>query len=245
MKLFLPKQHGAWAMLVIPFWLGVLAAGDFNWLVVLLFAGWFFLYLGTYPFLLLFKRKKKREHKWWATVYFTIAILLLFWPIFQEPKLILLGFVFLPFMLVNIYFSSENKDRAFWNDICAVIIFSCSGLAGGILINGQVEQLSILISLCTFLFFTGSTLYVKTMIREKTNLTYKRLSWGYHILIPMALLAFGESIIAIAYLPSLFRAIYLYGKKHSIMKIGIYEIINSAIFFMIMSFYILEKHPGS
>ncbi|WP_251032856.1 YwiC-like family protein [Bacillus sp. ISL-7] len=24
MELFLPKQHGAWAMLIIPFWLGVI-----------------------------------------------------------------------------------------------------------------------------------------------------------------------------------------------------------------------------
>lgn len=30
MKLFLPKQHGAWAMLIIPFWLGVIKGG-FIW----------------------------------------------------------------------------------------------------------------------------------------------------------------------------------------------------------------------
>ena len=30
MKLFLPKQHGAWAMLIIPFWLGI-AATNMIW----------------------------------------------------------------------------------------------------------------------------------------------------------------------------------------------------------------------
>ncbi|WP_080847301.1 YwiC-like family protein [Cytobacillus gottheilii] len=243
MKLFLPKQHGAWAMLIIPFWLGVAAAGNFDWRMLLLFSGWFFLYLGTYPFLLLFKRKKKKEHKVWASVYFTIAAFLLIIPVFHEPKLIWLGLVFIPFMLLNVYFSAKNKDRAFLNDVCAIMIFSLSGLAGAILINGNVEKMSILISICTLLFFTGSTLYVKTMIREKSNRTYKLLSWSYHILIPLTFLIWGELIIAIAYLPSLFRAIYLYGKKRSVMRIGIYEIINSALFFIIMILYVIEKHP--
>ncbi|MFC5735698.1 YwiC-like family protein [Cytobacillus gottheilii] len=244
MKLFLPKQHGAWAMLIIPFWLGVAAAGDSDWRMLLLFAGWFFLYLGTYPFLLLFKRKKKKEHMVWAAVYFTSAFLLLIIPVVQEPKLVWLGIFFIPFMLLNMYFSSKNQDRAFLNDLCAIMIFSLSGLAGSILINGYVRDLSILITICTLLFFTGSTLYVKTMIREKSNITYKRLSWGYHIAIPLAIFILGEPLVAIAYLPSLFRAIYLYGKKRSVMRIGIYEIINSALFFIIMILYVLEKHPA-
>ncbi|WP_374722706.1 YwiC-like family protein [Peribacillus tepidiphilus] len=41
MKNFLPKQHGAWAMLLIPFWLGV-AASHFSFIHILFFIGWLF-----------------------------------------------------------------------------------------------------------------------------------------------------------------------------------------------------------
>ncbi|EZP78790.1 hypothetical protein H839_02941 [Parageobacillus genomosp. 1] len=46
-KWIVPKQHGAWAMLIVPFLLGAYAGG-FTWLHVPLFVGWFFLYLATY-----------------------------------------------------------------------------------------------------------------------------------------------------------------------------------------------------
>jgi hypothetical protein len=68
MKLFLPKQHGAWAMLIIPFWLGVIE-GEFMWKHVPLFFGWLLLYLATYPMLLLFKKKKLQFYTKWTLVY--------------------------------------------------------------------------------------------------------------------------------------------------------------------------------
>jgi hypothetical protein len=41
MKLFLPKQHGAWAMLIIPFWLGALDGDFYGSISLFLLAGSF------------------------------------------------------------------------------------------------------------------------------------------------------------------------------------------------------------
>jgi hypothetical protein len=76
MKLFLPKQHGAWAMLIIPFWLGVIEGG-FMWKHVPFFFGWLLLYLATYPMLLLFKKKKLQFYTKWTLVYMIPSLLLL------------------------------------------------------------------------------------------------------------------------------------------------------------------------
>ncbi len=60
MKLVIPKQHGAWAMLVIPFLLSVIL-GKPTMYHIPLFLAWFFIYLATYPFLIYIKQKKKKR----------------------------------------------------------------------------------------------------------------------------------------------------------------------------------------
>ncbi|ANF38517.1 membrane protein [Bacillus sp. CN2] len=42
MKAMIPKQHGAWAMLLIPFLLGMVKGGPVFWHIPL-FLGWLFL----------------------------------------------------------------------------------------------------------------------------------------------------------------------------------------------------------
>ena len=60
MKLVIPKQHGAWAMLVIPFLLSVIL-GKPTMYHTPLFLAWFFIYLATYPFLMYIKQKRKKS----------------------------------------------------------------------------------------------------------------------------------------------------------------------------------------
>ncbi|NMD70815.1 YwiC-like family protein [Bacillus sp. DNRA2] len=233
MQLFLPKQHGAWAMLIIPFWLGVAASG-FQWQHIPFFFGWLFLYLATYPLLLLFKKKKIPFYTKWAVIYFIPAVLLLFIVLITRPSIIYFGLIMIPFFFINAYFSSKNNDRAFLNDVSAILTFSIAGLASSYFYNGSINENTILIFIASILFFTGSTFYVKTMIREKKNQQFKWVSWGYHVIVPMIWAVLGEWVVAIAFIPSLARAIYMYGKPYSAKQVGIYEIVNAAIFFLLI-----------
>ncbi|MBB6443526.1 YwiC-like family protein [Bacillus benzoevorans] len=233
MKLFLPKQHGAWAMLIIPYWLGV-AASEFMWQHIPFFIGWTLMYLGTYPFLLIFKGKKVPFHTKWTLFYMVPGLLLLLIPLFARPSIIWFGLLMLPLFSLNIYFSYTNNDRALMNDFLAIFIFSITGLASSYLAKGGIEEIDIKLFMLNFLFFAGCTFYVKTMIREKKSEVYKWISFSYHVLVPLILLADRQWIAAAALLPSLIRAFYLYGKSYSIKKIGIIEIVNAAIFFILI-----------
>jgi hypothetical protein len=235
MKLFMPKQHGAWAMLIIPFWLGA-AASEMIWQHVPFFIGWLLLYLGTYPLLLMFKRKKIPFYRRWAFIYMIPALVFLMVPLFTTPSIVYFGFSMVPFFMLNAYFSAKNKDRALMNDLSAIVVFSIAGLASSYLPGGTINEEAILVFAASILFFTGSTFYVKTMIREKKNANFKWISWSYHLLVPILWLAAGEAIVAIAAIPSLIRAVAFYGKPVSVMKVGIYEIVNAALFFIIMLF---------
>ena len=72
MKMVIPKQHGAWAMLLIPFLLGMLAGHPTIWHIPLLI-GWLFLYLATFPFIMYVRKKKRDLYGKWALIYGAIA----------------------------------------------------------------------------------------------------------------------------------------------------------------------------
>src|SRR5689334_14888641 len=107
MKLFLPKQHGAWAMLIVPFWLGAIGGG-FVWQHVPFFIGWVLLYLATYPMLLLFKRKKILFYTKWTFLYMVPAIIFLLFPFFKNQSIIYFGLLMIPFFVINAFYSSKN-----------------------------------------------------------------------------------------------------------------------------------------
>ncbi|MGI8385454.1 YwiC-like family protein [Robertmurraya sp. P23] len=238
MKLFLPKQHGAWAMLIIPFWLGVIAS-NFLWQHIPFFVGWLLLYLATYPMLLLFKRKKLSLYKKWTIIYMLPALFFLLFPLLTRPSIILFGLIMIPFFCINAYFSSKNNDRALTNDLSAIIVFGIAGLASSFLGEGVISFKAWLAFFSSILFFTGSTFYVKTMIREKKSEVYKQISWGYHLLVFILWLIVGYWIFALASLPSLLRAIFFYGKPYSVRKVGILEIVNAVLFFGMMTVALL------
>lgn len=238
MKLFLPKQHGAWAMVIIPFWLGV-AATEFMWSHIPFFIGWLFLYLATYPMLLLFKRKKMNFYRKWTLIYLVPALILLMFPLWVRPSIIIFGISMIPFFLLNAFYSSKNRDRAFGNDVSAIFVFSFAGLASSYLPAGELNLASLTIFIASILFFIGSTFFVKTMIREKKNQTFKWISWTFHIGVIIVWIIAGKTLLVIAFIPSLIRAIAFYGKGLTMAKLGILEIVNASFFFILVLIYVI------
>lgn len=234
MKPVMPKQHGAWAMLIIPFLFSVIL-GNPKFGHIPLFFAWLFLYLCTYPFLMALKRTKKQKHfiKWFI-IYLIPALIFLIYPVVDEPRLIYFGLAMVPFFFINMYFSKKRNDRALTNDIIAVIIFGIGGLATYFYGTGTIDQTAILLFFLVFFYFLGTIFYVKTMIREKKNVVYKYVSWGYHIGLQVVLVIIGQFGLALAYLFSTIRAIVLYGKKVSIKSIGITEVASSVFFEVIV-----------
>ncbi|MFS0783716.1 YwiC-like family protein [Bacillus sp. 1P06AnD] len=235
--MLIPKQHGAWAMLFIPFALEMLAGGSTVWHIPL-FAGWLLLYLATYPLTLLCKkqRKKKQLYQKWALIYSLLAIVCLLPILWVHFRMVYFGLVMAPMFLINLYYAKKNRDRAFLNDLAAIAAFCVGGLASYYLGAGKLTKEAWVLALHSFLFFLGTTFYVKTMIREKKNKMFKYYSWGYYILLPFIILAIGGGWKTIAYVPSMLRAWFLYGRTLPIMTIGIIEIAVAVLYFLGMVF---------
>lgn len=235
-KPVIPKQHGAYSMLLIPFLFGVFL-GNPKWGHVSLFIAWVFFYLATYPFLMSLKLKRKRNYYLkWAAIYFSMATLGIIYPLITEIRLLFFGLAMVPFFLINMYFSWKKNERAFMNDFVAIIVFSIAGLTSYFYGTGMLDKIAWELFGHSIIYFIGTAFFVKTMIREKRNVRYKIASWTYHLgLIPIFFI-FQVSIYLVAYIPSILRSILLYGKNVKVKTVGIVEIVNATYFFITILF---------
>lgn len=230
MKLIIPKQHGAWGMLLIPFILGVLI-GKGTWYHIPLFFAWLFVYLATYPLLMYVKQPRKKYYLYYFFLYSSVACVFAIVALIYEWRILLFSIVMLPCFFINIYYSHQKNERALLNDIFAIILFCIGGIISYYFTMKTVDEKACVIAVISFLYFMGSTFYVKSMIREKKNPMYRLVSWGYHSLL-MIITLIVSPWFSIIFIPSLVRSIIFYGRNISILKLGILEIVNSIYFFI-------------
>lgn len=217
-------------MLLIPFILGVLI-GKGTWYHIPLFLAWLFVYLATYPLLMYVKQPRKQYYLHSFFIYFSVACVCAIIALIYEWRIVFFSIIMLPCFFVNIYFSRQKNERALLNDMFAIILFCIGGIISYYFTMKTVDEKIWVVATLSFLYFMGSTFYVKTMIREKKNPMYRYISWGYHSLLVIATLIVSPWF-TIAFIPSLIRSILLYGRNISILKVGILESINSIYFFV-------------
>ncbi|WCN39770.1 YwiC-like family protein [Aneurinibacillus uraniidurans] len=227
----IPKQHGAWGMLFVPFVAGASLGGWQIWHLPAL-AGWLLLYLAIYPLLLALKTKRRRHmYLRWAGGYAVGAIALLAVPLAVRPQLFLCGVVMLPLFAVNMWYARRNDERAFGNDSAAVAALCLGGPTAYVIgTGGSYDQRAFMLWFIFVLFFLGSIFFVKTMIRKRDNRVFRLLSWVYHITVPLTLATAGFVFLAIAYVPSLVRALVMPGRELSIKTVGLTETANLLLF---------------
>jgi hypothetical protein len=106
-----------------------------------------------------------------------------------RPWLVWVGLAYLVLFAVNLAFARRNDERAVLNDL--VLIAECTAMvvvtwavaAGGQSwsppsLGGAPGELWVLTVVCA-LVLTGSTLHVKSLIRERRNPVFARLSRGF------------------------------------------------------------------
>lgn len=158
------------------------------------------------------KAKTKKELLHAAIVYFIIAFVFGMISLLYEWRILLFVAVMIPLFIVNMYYARQKNERALLNDISAIIVFCIGGLVSYYFSMKLIDKTALFIALISFLYFLGSTFYVKTMIREKNNPKYRFISWGYHIVLTIIVFAMNPWC-SLIFIPSVMRAIMLYGKK--------------------------------
>ncbi|MCG3118822.1 MAG: hypothetical protein ALAOOOJD_01097 [bacterium] len=227
----IPKEHGAWAVLFVPMFIGASVTGRFSlnvlYLVLSALGGfmsyvpmqtvlraWFFAAPGT---------EKLRAARFWASVYLGCSGLFIV-PLFLQKLWLLVGIgmvgasaFLLNFILVRRY------EKNLWSDLVAVLGLTLSAPSAYYVATGKLDQAAALLWLLNFLFFGGGIVYVHMKLRaaamkknalsfaEKLSLGKLNLLYHFFVLTLVGILVvknFTPLLAMAAFVPMTIHAIY-------------------------------------
>lgn len=185
MSTYLPPQHGAWGFLGLPLFLGA-AVVSWTPLLLLLALAWVAAYPLSYAALGLVRAKRpqrfRRPFLFWLAVVLPAVLAL----VVARPWLVGVGLAYVVLFMVNLLYAKHNNERDMVNEFLFAI--ECSAMvlvvwsigAGGQswnppalhVVPGQVWVLAVV----CLLVLVGSTLHVKSLIRERRDPRFARAS---------------------------------------------------------------------
>jgi hypothetical protein len=223
---FIPPQHGAWAMLLLPWLGGVLIAG-FHWVHLPLLGAWLAGYLLSYYALQAVKTRRPARFRPQLLLYGPVAAALGLVVVVARPAVLAYAPAYLLLLALNARYARQRRERALLNDLgsvvqsCLMVLVAATVAGAGL---GQVVPAF----MAVLLYFTGTVLYVKTMIRERGNAAYHRASVAYHAA-ACVVAAFLSLPLTAVFALLLARAAALPRYRLAPEHVGIIEIVASAL----------------
>lgn len=196
-----PPQHGAWAFLIVPAII-VSFLGAANVVGVIFFLTWVSGYpvsyfLGRALIMRIRRRswtaKAKTELRfaipWMVITFVGVATLLSL-----RPWLFVYGLFVIAIWSVSVYLSWAGRERGITNDLLLVGLASMEPVLMYQVAKDHASLHGIphgiwIVALMSMLFFAGSVIHVKALIREAKNQNWHKGSLAYHVVVLALLLA--------------------------------------------------------
>lgn len=215
-----PPQHGAWAFLIVPAVIvSFLGAG--NGIGFIFFLTWVSGYPVSYflgrALIMRIRRgswtaKAKTELQsaipWIAITFFGVSSL-----VALRPWLSLYGIFVIVLWSISVYLSWAGRERGITNDLLLVGLASMEPVLmyqvakNHSSLNGIPHEIWIA-ALMSMLFFAGSVVHVKSLIREVKNRNWRLGSLIYHLVVLALLTVFARPwYLAIPFALALVRTI--------------------------------------
>ncbi|WP_232436935.1 YwiC-like family protein [Paenibacillus senegalimassiliensis] len=228
MKDYIPNQHGAWAMLVIPFLFGMLASTP-GVVHVWLFTCWLLIYLLMFPLLQWVRTGKFGRVRGPIILYSLLLVPAAAGLLWIRPGVILMALLFLPLFAVNVYYAKRKRERALLNDMVAIVQFSLMVFVSYRLGGGNDYYLAFELFLISTMYFIGTAFYVKTIIRERHNRRFYGYSVSYHLCLALSALWLPSALLSVVAVILLGRAIALPRTGITAKQSGMLEILFSLL----------------
>ncbi len=202
---WLPRQHGAWAMLVLPYCLGVVLAvraGTAGPHLVPLFAFWMLGYFAFHAASGWLKAPAVRRGPWVKPlVTYAAASALCGLATLALGGWAMAGWVpfYLPLLLPALWLASRRRERDTAGGALTVAAASAMTLvarypAPADLAADPGAWTPLVVSGLVFAYFFGTVLYVKTNIRERGSRAFHAVSVGWHAAATLACVALAVAL---------------------------------------------------
>ncbi len=246
----LPKEHGAWAMLYVPFVLGVAVAGRVAWQVLLLLLSTTAVFISRESLLIYWRARARGRDA--AEAGRALLIYLALAATFGSPLifafklfwLIPLGMVGAALLLINGKQASRMEERATMGEVMAIGGLTMTAPAAYYAASGRWEMTAFWLWLLSALYFASSVFYIKLRVyrlnprKQAEQRQALRSCAFYHSFLIVALpaLIFAGSLglfAFVAFTPAMVRTFWGMFKpktRVNLTRAGILEIVYSLIF---------------
>ena len=193
LRLWIPNQHGAWAMLVLPLGVGAIR-GELSWAHLWLLVAWLTAYLAYFATTVWLRSGRKDRYVRPVQVYGGALAVVGGGLLIAEPQLLRWGVVFAPLLAASLFFSARRAERAVANDVLpivatslmAVIAYGLGAPDDGTWLPGAGYVPGWALAAASAAYLVGTAFYVKTMIRERGNHAMYVASVAYHLAVAAA-----------------------------------------------------------
>ncbi|MEV4483096.1 YwiC-like family protein [Micromonospora coxensis] len=226
LRRFVPPQHGAWAMLLLPYTVGVALVGP-RWPHLPLLGAWLAGYLLSYYVFQAVKTRRPGRFADQLLAYGLVTAPLAAAVLIARPALLWYAPAYTLLLAVNGWYAWRRRERALVNDLVSVVqscllVFVVATVAAAPLADVAPAFLALL------LYLVGTVLYVKTMIRERGDAGYRRLSVGFHLL-AVVVATWLHLLLTPVFLLLLARAVLLPARRLRPAQVGVIEIVCSLL----------------
>lgn len=221
---WVPPQHGAWAMLLLPFAAGLLPAwgGRPVWWHVPLLVAWLAAYLFSYFALLAVKTGRAGRVRPQLVAYGAVAAATGLPVVVARPAVLLVAPVFVALLAVNVVAARRRRDRALTSGLASVVQ-ACLVTPVVVLAAERPVAPVVGAAAAVLLYLAGSVVHVKAMIRERRSRAYARADVGYHLaaLVPAVALS---AWLAVPFAVFALRAVLLTRRRAPVALVGAVEV---------------------
>jgi hypothetical protein len=182
---WLPRQHGAWAMLLVPLLLGVAASRPGSWQLVLggaAFAG----YLFSATLQAWARARRPPEYRSPILVYGAVFGVLGLMLVAAFPPLLLSLVVVVPTAIVVFQGARPGTRRDLANSF-AQVAQALVLVPAAAYVSGEVDlERIVAYTAVAGAYLVGTVLVVRSVLRERGNEAFAALSVGFHVVVMLA-----------------------------------------------------------
>ena len=203
-----PKEHGAWALLLVPMITAAWTAGAATLDLLLFVLGSISVFLAYLPVQNILRGHfvhdphKVYQARFWAGLYLVVGLMFLVPLLFRRFFFIILFGVISVVAFLGNYFLTRRYGKTSSVDLLSVIGITVTGPSSYYIITGLLDLTALLIWLINILFFGFSVFYVRMKISavasKKLGLSFgEKLQLGKQTLLYLILVSMAAPLLSI------------------------------------------------
>lgn len=253
----LPKEHGSWAMLIVPLVLGWAIAPLWHWRSLILLVAALTFFLLRHPLAVLVKTRKRagedKAYWWrWTTIYAGLTLLSVAWLVPGQGLwwLAVLGFAGTGLLFFNLWLVARRQEMSLSGELAGIAGLALGAPMAYYAASGLLDGTAALLWLVNFLYFGGTVFYIKLKVRQQPRLpappqVSERLvkakaclayqTAALTLTVALVTLQLAPLLTPLAFIPVTLKI--LYGawqwqdkKSLNLMRLGVIEIVHALAF---------------